>query len=612
VQGVCWLSEGWRKIKMQDTIGDLARVKDASSSSNNNEHDALINRVAQEMCGATSNSNLMSFEKAPDNKLNRMALAGVKGIADIPMGIVHAVDHDIHHPLETLGTLGMGAGMAVVLKTVLPDTGIAGKIAGAAIGTYFTVQAVKPVMEGFKAAGEATTMKDLNLAAQQIGDAGGNYIVSSAVAGAGYKLGAYATDKVLATETMKPFVEAKANFYDKLDTNIIKMKDAAVTGIESRLGLTKPAPFQPEAYGVIPPYMLEELAKRSPENADFVKAYKQALEMQQKAVEGGVRPRGTGEDFHGAREVYDAKTDENLPGVKARFEGEKPTGNPEVDQAYDFTGATRDFYLKEYGRNSIDGKGMKYVSTVNYGQNYENAFWNGSQMTYGKPGPDSPFKTFMILDVAGHEITHGVTEMESNMAYRGQSGALNESLSDVYGNLIKQYARGQSADKADWLVGEGIWKENVKGRGLRDMLNPGTAYDDPAVGKDPQPAHMKDYYKTYGDNGGVHYNSGIPNKAFATFAQAVGGNAWEDPGHIWYNARKAAGSNPSFAEFAFQTLEAAKSMGKNDLVPKLQAAWDGVGVKPAANAPDTSTPGRGGGYGGDSILSRLFHWNKAS
>jgi Zn-dependent metalloprotease len=185
--------------------------------------------------------------------------------------------------------------------------------------------------------------------------------------------------------------------------------------------------------------------------------------------------------------------------------------------------------------------------------------------------------------------------MESGLTYQGQSGALNESLSDVFGNLIKQYAEKQTADQGDWLVGGGIWKDTVKGRALRDMLNPGTAYDDPAVGKDPQPAHMKDYYKTWGDNGGVHYNSGIPNKAFATFAKAVGGNAWEDPGHIWFNARKLAGSNPSFAQFAYQTIEAAKQMGKDDLVPKLQSAWDGVGVKPDANATDTQTPGSGGG-----------------
>lgn len=342
----------------------------------------------------------------------------------------------------------------------------------------------------------------------------------------------------------------------------------------------------PAGYSTIPPYLLQELATRNPGNGDFLHTYNRTKDMQDTPTT--FRPRVGGSD--GAREVYDAKGKEAQPGDKARFEGEAATGNDEVDKAYDYTGFVRDFYQKEYGRNSIDGNGMKFISTVNYGENYENAFWNGSQMTYGRPGADSPFKTFVLLDVCGHEITHGVTEKESNMQYYGQSGALNESMSDVFGELIKQYSKNQTADQADWLVGEGIWKDGIKGRALRDMLNPGTAYDDPKLGKDPQPAHMKDYLQTWGDNGGVHYNSGIPNRAFALFAKAVGGHAWDDPGHIWYAARKAAGSNPSFAQFAYHTIEQAKALGHTDEVDKLQKAWDAVGVVPSATTLDTRTP----------------------
>ncbi len=348
------------------------------------------------------------------------------------------------------------------------------------------------------------------------------------------------------------------------------------------------APFtRPAGYSVVPPHVLQDIATRNTKNDDFLKTYNKTKDMQDTPV--AFRPRVAGNN--GEREVYDAKAKENLPGDRARFEGEKATGNEEVDNAYDYTGFIREFYKKEFGRNSIDDQGMKFISTVNYGDNYENAFWNGSQMTYGKPGADSPFKTFVLLDVCAHEITHGVTEKESNLTYWGQAGALNESLSDVFGELVEQYSKGQSADKADWVVGNGIWKDHVKGRGLRDMLNPGTAYDDPSVGKDPQPAHMKDYVKTWGDNGGVHYNSGIPNKAFATFAKAVGGNAWEAPGHIWFAARKAAGSDPSFAQFAHHTIEAAKALGHNDQVEKLQKAWAEVGVTPSATEKDKHTPG---------------------
>lgn len=348
----------------------------------------------------------------------------------------------------------------------------------------------------------------------------------------------------------------------------------------------------PSGYGIIPPLLLQELADRNPANAEFLQTYNRTMELQNTPT--AARPRVAG-DFNGAREVYDAELKSRLPGKLVRAEGQSPTGAKEADDAYDFTGFVRDFYKKEYGRNSIDGQGMKFISTINYtenGSSFENAFWNGSQMTYGHPGQSSPFKTFVLLDVAAHEITHGVTEKESDFRYYGQSGALNESMSDVFGEMIQQYARKQSANQADWIVGDGIWKDGIKGVGLRNMLNPGTAYDDPRVGKDSQPAHMKDYKVTRLDNGGVHSNSGIPNRAFALFARAVGGNAWDDPGHIWFAARKAAGGNPSFGSFAYQTIEAAKALGHQDKVEKLKEAWEAVGVTPSRTATDTLTPRR--------------------
>jgi Zn-dependent metalloprotease len=383
-------------------------------------------------------------------------------------------------------------------------------------------------------------------------------------------------------ETARDAKETGNQLFAQVDSNrsdsLAIMKSAAA-----------PTESNPKVYSTLPPYLLDELAKRNPNNGDILSTRAKTKELETQGSSNGLDPRATGGQ-HGSREVYDAKGEYTQPGEKARFEGEDPTGNKAVDEAYDFTGFVRDFYQKEYGRDSIDGKGMKLISTVNYGNGYENAFWNGSQMTYGNPGDNSPFKTFVLLDVAGHEITHGVTEKESGERYYGQSGALNESNSDIFGELIQQYSKHQTADQADWLVGDGIWKDNIHGRALRDMLHPGTAYDDPSVGKDPQPADMAHYKKMSGDNGGVHYNSGIPNRAFATFAQAVGGYAWEDPGHIWYAARKAAGSNPSFAQFAYQTIEAAKALGHGDEVEKLQKAWELVGVKPSATAVDTLTP----------------------
>jgi Zn-dependent metalloprotease len=125
------------------------------------------------------------------------------------------------------------------------------------------------------------------------------------------------------------------------------------------------------------------------------------------------------------------------------------------------------------------------------------------------------------LDVIGHELAHGVTEDEAGLEYFGKSGALNESLSDVFGSLIEQHRRNQKADEADWLIGNEVWTPQIQGDALRSMKAPGTAYDDPLIGKDPQPAHMRDYVDTTKDNGGVHINSGIPNHAFSAITARV-------------------------------------------------------------------------------------------
>ena len=151
---------------------------------------------------------------------------------------------------------------------------------------------------------------------------------------------------------------------------------------------------------------------------------------------------------------------------------------------------------------------------VHFGQDYDNAFWNGQQMVFGD-GDDDLFNRFTLsLDVIGHELTHGVTEDEAQLVYYREAGALNESVSDVFGSLVKQRVLNQTADQADWLIGAELLTDAVDGVALRSMAHPGTAYDDAVLGKDPQPAHMDDFVTTFADNGGVHINSGIPNRAF--------------------------------------------------------------------------------------------------
>jgi Zn-dependent metalloprotease len=208
-----------------------------------------------------------------------------------------------------------------------------------------------------------------------------------------------------------------------------------------------------------------------------------------------------------------------------------------------------------------------------------NAFWDGAQMAYGD-GDGEVFQCFTrSLDVVAHELTHGVQAFASNLTYRGQSGALNEHFADVFGVLVRQWRRNESADKASWLVGAEILVPAKTRRAVRDMERPGTAYaDDPALGSDPQPDHMERIYTGPADSGGVHLNSGIPNRAFVLFAQAVGGNAWEMPGTIWYDALLQLSRTSQFADMAKLTAQIAGDRFGAATRKAVRAAWKRVGL----------------------------------
>ncbi|XXF79950.1 M4 family metallopeptidase [Myxococcaceae bacterium GXIMD 01537] len=288
-------------------------------------------------------------------------------------------------------------------------------------------------------------------------------------------------------------------------------------------------------------------------------------------------------ESHRQRSIYDLKGTEAFPGTLARSEGQNDTGDPAVDEAYTGLGATYDFYWEVFSRNSIDGGGMQLNAHVHYGQDYDNAFWDGQRMVFGD-GDGDLFNRFTIsVDVIGHELTHGVTEHEGPLTYFRQAGALNESMSDVFGSLVKQHLLKQAADKADWLIGAGLLTKNVQGKALRSMKEPGTAYDDPVLGKDPQPANMKDFVTTYEDNGGVHINSGIPNRAFCLTSLSLGGFAWERAGRIWYETLRDPRLRPnaSFLGFARLTVMAAARLygAGSDVEEAVRDAWNQVGIR---------------------------------
>ncbi len=336
---------------------------------------------------------------------------------------------------------------------------------------------------------------------------------------------------------------------------------------------------------IIPPFLLEKVV--SPE------ALQRDTDLRRKRAQTAPRPSGPAAAGAAPFVVNTANNGTDLPGELVRSAGDPASGDPAVDEAYAGVEGTLALFKEVYDRSSYDGQGAQVVTTVHYDQDYDNAFWDGQQLVIGD-GDGTVFERFTVAaDVLGHELTHAVTQHTANLTYQGQSGALNESVSDVFGSLLKQRLAGETVDEADWLIGEGIFKPGIQGTALRSMKDPGTAYDDPKLGKDPQVSSMDDYVETTDDNGGVHTNSGIPNKAFYLAASALGGNSWEGAGAIWY-AALTSGLDPDtdFAGFAAATVAAAK-----DVSPEAEAAvtkaWTSVGVTPEAGStqPATTTAG---------------------
>jgi Zn-dependent metalloprotease len=342
-----------------------------------------------------------------------------------------------------------------------------------------------------------------------------------------------------------------------------------------------------QVWSIVPPHMLEAIAQNgTPEQRQMAMATLSAdlgFRAERLVAEGAsgtsVASAGAGSP-HKNRSVFSADNGTSLPGTLKRSEGAAATGDAAVDEAYDGLGGTFDLYWEVFGRDSIDGNGMALIATVHYGNSYNNAFWDGSQMVFGD-GDGVIFNRFTIApDVEGHELTHGVTGATAGLEYHDQPGALNESLSDCFGSMVKQRMNGQTSAQADWLIGQGLLAAGIHGVALRSMKAPGTAYDDPTLGKDPQPDHMSRYVNTSSDNGGVHINSGIPNKAFYLVATGLGGNSWDRAGPIWYRTLTASGlsATASFADFAKLTADNANSLYGSAVRDVVVQAWRDVGI----------------------------------
>lgn len=279
---------------------------------------------------------------------------------------------------------------------------------------------------------------------------------------------------------------------------------------------------------------------------------------------------------------YDCNHGQTLPGVPVQ--NPSSSTDPSSQRAYTEATNVAQFYHQIFGRDSIDDAGMTIMSSVHYGVKYNNAMWNGSQMIYGD-GDDSIFIDFTGgNDVIGHELTHGVTQHTLQLVYANESGGLNESISDVFGSMFRQWRANQEFSTADWLIGSDIMGPAAHARNftcLRDLASPAATHC-----LAPQPAH----YSEYQPGMDPHYSSGIPNLAFYTFAQAVADPAfpnrevhsWLLAGKVWYQAMTNGGSAPNMTmhEFASRTHQAAAQAypGNSAIDSALGAAWAKVGV----------------------------------
>ena len=295
---------------------------------------------------------------------------------------------------------------------------------------------------------------------------------------------------------------------------------------------------------------------------------------------------GRASDIHSAlnRAVYTGNNTTSLPGTLKRGEGAVATGDAHIDQNYDHLGTTYNCYKTNFNRDSYNNAGAQLKSTVHHSTNYVNAFWNGTQMVYGDGNNVDSGMLGKDLDVTVHELTHAVTDSESDLVYSNESGALNEGMSDIFAAYCESWTRAWATDADVWMIGEDIWTPATAGDALRYMANP------------TQDGSSTDYYpERYtgtSDNGGVHWNSGIANLAFKLLSTGgthprgktttnVTGIGVQKAGAIFYKANvDLMTASTNFAQAKTYTEQAATTLygaGSPELA-STTAAWTAVGV----------------------------------
>jgi Zn-dependent metalloprotease len=279
----------------------------------------------------------------------------------------------------------------------------------------------------------------------------------------------------------------------------------------------------------------------------------------------------------GDRRIFDDRNEWAVGDNLVRGEGDPEVDQVNVNAAYDGLGATREFYREILGRDSMDNAGLTLLGHVNFGVQYDNAFWDGTQMVFGN-GDNTIFQDFTRdVDVCAHELSHGVTQYTAGLIYTDQPGALNESFSDIFGSCVDQYVHKLDAGEHNWLIGEDLMAEQMYGEAIRSMAHPGTAYDNPVLGKDPQAASMSGYV----GGGDPHVNSGIVNRAFYLTAVELG---TFPAARVWYQTLVNLWPNAQFADCAYVCAEQARILARDGKVGRnaaqcVRSAFREVGIR---------------------------------
>ncbi|MCM4166375.1 Protease PrtS [Arenibacter antarcticus] len=326
---------------------------------------------------------------------------------------------------------------------------------------------------------------------------------------------------------------------------------------------------------IVPPYILEQLAKQGSNSCKRTLLETQRIAQSRNIAIHNLLQRNDKEG-NGERIVYDCLNEYRQKVQVARSEGQDKVKDMATNQAYDHSGFVREYFIDTFQLNSLDGKGMPIVSNVHYGIGYNNAFWDGDEITYGD-GDGGQFSNFSAaIDVVAHELTHGITQFLGNLEYKGQSGALNEHFSDVFATIIKQKYLVQDIGEADWLIGDTIVGKEFPGKAIRSMKAPGSANE-----FDSQPDHMDQYYSGASDNYGVHINSGIPNKVFYLSCMAIG---IEDCALIWFHTLTQLWRTANFNDMLEVITRVTKELIKENKVSStadiaIEESFSAVGIK---------------------------------